>query len=208
MNTTTKYIIGGTAALGLIAIIVGVSAKKNNTPQLLPSEGENVLPNSFPDSFPQVVSPDPFESNYFGRKGQLDKTYPRGIRNNNPGNIKKTNIAWGGEIPDNQKTDAVFEQFKRFEDGVRATIKNSRTHVNNGHNTITKLITKWAPPVENNTAAYIAFVEKDSGISRNSGLVFTNKETVRAIVKSICKYENTASFPISNAQFDKAWGMI
>lgn len=205
MNTTTKYIIGGTAALGIIAIIYGVASQKN-TPSPMPylpgDEGANS------DSFPQVAMSDPFVSNYYGRKGQLDKTYPRGIRNNNPGNIRRTSIAWGGEIPDSQKTDTAFEQYITFEHGVRASIKNARTHVNNGHNTIAKLITKWAPPVENNTAAYIAFVEKETGIPRNNGLVFTNKETVKAVIKAICKYENSASFPLSDAQFEKGWSLI
>lgn len=49
---------------------------------------------------------------------------PRGLRNNNIGNIKlNDNNAWIGKIPRSQNTDGVFEQFTSKEYGTRAMLK-------------------------------------------------------------------------------------
>lgn len=94
----------------------------------------------------------------------------RGVRNNNPFNIKRSQIVWVGEIPDSQKTDKVFEQFKSLNLGLRAGIKLLRNYVRKGFNTPEKIISRFAPSSENNTKAYINYLVKQ-GFCKSSTLV-------------------------------------
>lgn len=92
----------------------------------------------------------------------------RGIRNNNPLNIRKGNN-WQGERPVQHDPD--FEEFESMQMGIRAAFKLMRNHITgfNGRrprfNTIRKLIAVWAPPSENSTDKYVAFVCKQTGYS-------------------------------------------
>ena len=73
----------------------------------------------------------------------------RGIRNNNPGNIRKTNIKWAGEVVPG--TDSAFEQFKSMPYGIRAMLVDIIGKHKRGLDTIQELINVWAPPFENCT---------------------------------------------------------
>lgn len=82
----------------------------------------------------------------------------RGIRNNNPGNIRLSAARWKGEI--RPAKDKEFCAFTSMEYGLRALIVTLRTYVvNHKVNTVRKMISRWAPANENNTAAYISYVE-------------------------------------------------
>jgi hypothetical protein len=195
MNKTTKYIIGGSvAAVSLILIVraINKSGKQNQLPQNTP-----------------VVDSEssPFVRNYFGQKGMLSTVFPRGIRNNNPGNLKMGASVWNGELAESQNTDGTFEQFDTFEHGVRAMIKLVKNHINNGHNTIAKLIAKYAPSSENPTSTYVNAVAKGIGIDKNA-LLTPNKETLKKLVQSMGKFENGPSYPIYDSHFEDAYKML
>lgn len=83
----------------------------------------------------------------------------RGIRNNNPANIRR-GCNWKG-LADKQ-TDREFCQFVTMTWGVRALLVTLRTYVRKYHlHTVREIITRWAPPSDgNNTEKYIEFVEK------------------------------------------------
>ena len=89
---------------------------------------------------------------------------PRGIRNNNPLNIRRSKDQWKG-LADAQ-TDRAFCQFKSLEDGWRAAFYLlTRTYYHKYRlYTIRTIIRRWAPPGENNTEAYIANVSRLTGI--------------------------------------------
>ena len=90
---------------------------------------------------------------------------PRGIRNNNPLNIRRTaKDQWKGLRA--QQTDASFCQFERLEYGWRAAFYLlTRTYYHKYRLfTIRAIINKWAPPQENLTATYIANVSRLTGI--------------------------------------------
>ena len=90
---------------------------------------------------------------------------PRGIRNNNPLNIRRTaKDQWKGLRA--QQTDASFCQFERLEYGWRAAFYLlTRTYYHKYRLfTIRAIINKWAPPNENLTATYIANVSRLTGI--------------------------------------------
>ena len=91
-----------------------------------------------------------------------DMTLPRGYRNNNPLNIRNSNEKWAGEIRPSQ--DPAFKQFKSMGYGFRAALKLIRNYIGKGHNTIEKIISRWAPANENHTDSYIAHVSQRTGI--------------------------------------------
>ena len=82
----------------------------------------------------------------------------RGIRNNNPANIRR-GCNWKGLI--RQQKDREFCQFVTMTWGVRALLVTLRTYVVKHHlHTVREIITRWAPPSDgNNTEKYIKFIE-------------------------------------------------
>lgn len=108
-----------------------------------------------------------------------DMTLPRGVRNNNPGNLRISNNAWKGKVPVAQNSDRTFEQFVEYNGlpghiwGLRAMYIDLRGDVlKDGLDTLRKLITSYAPESDNNnTDAYIASVSRAIGKSADAILV-------------------------------------
>jgi hypothetical protein len=117
----------------------------------------------------------------------MSNLLPRGIRNNNPGNIdRRIGVNWQGMSPD-QSTDSRFIVFSAPEWGIRAIARVLNTYAGRGLNTIEKVISTWAPPKENNTAAYIAAVSSATGIPPN---VTIGPQHIPAIIAAIIRHEN------------------
>ena len=113
---------------------------------------------------------------------------PRGIRNNNPLNIREGNL-WLGEVK--KPTDPHFEQFNSMEYGLRAGFVLLRRYIRHyKRQTIEDIISSWAPSNENNTKAYIDTVIRVSGIPRKEILHYSNKETMCKLVDAMCFVEN------------------
>ena len=113
---------------------------------------------------------------------------PRGIRNNNPLNIRVGNV-WLGEVKN--PTDPHFEQFNSMEYGLRAGFVLLRRYIRHyKRQTIEDIISSWAPSNENNTKAYIETVVKVSGIPSNRILHYSDKETMCKLVDAMCFVEN------------------
>lgn len=87
----------------------------------------------------------------------------RGIRNNNPGNIVRTGTAWQGMSVD-QSGDSRFIVFDSPEYGIRAMARILRNYMAQGFDTVEKIINRWAPPVENDTGAYVNAVANRIGV--------------------------------------------
>lgn len=116
----------------------------------------------------------------------------RGIRNNNPGNIRKSGEAWQG-LMDTQ-TDASFFQFKSMPYGVRAMVKILRNYSTKyGLDTARGIINRWAPPTENNTDAYVSAVSNAMGAGPDNYLNLDDANTVFNLVRAIIKHENGAA---------------
>jgi len=99
-----------------------------------------------------------------------DMSLPRGIRNNNPGNIILTDIDWDGKIPNDENSDGQFEQFITIEYGIQAMIENLMTYINRGTDDIISIITTWSPPSDDqdfSTQNYIDFVSDRTGVEKN-----------------------------------------
>lgn len=110
---------------------------------------------------------------------------PRGIRNNNPGNIEWIATAskrWRGMIGQ----DGRYGVFDTAANGVRAIGGELRASIRKGH-TLAQAIAEWAPPTENNTAAYVAAVSKATGIAPGAKLATVH---VPAVATAIIHHEN------------------
>ena len=101
---------------------------------------------------------------------------PRGIRNNNPLNIRIGN-SWLGEV--DKPTDKEFEQFKDMVYGVRAGFILIRRYIERYHlDTIADIVCRWAPPTENNTPGYFKTVCQRTGLGASDKLFFKDSETM------------------------------
>ena len=99
---------------------------------------------------------------------------PRGIRNCNPLNIRRNpRNKWLGLRP--VQTDPEFCQFKSMVYGVRAAFRLLLNYKKNGYDTARKVITRWAPPNENNTEGYIRtvalFLDVDTVIQKDEDYI-------------------------------------
>lgn len=113
---------------------------------------------------------------------------PRGIRNNNPLNIRVGN-SWLGEV--REPTDNVFEQFCHITYGLRAAFILLRRYINRYKlNTIEKIITRWAPSNENNTKSYIAHVSQGMQLDPNTPIRYEDKITMCRLVYEMAFVEN------------------
>lgn len=116
------------------------------------------------------------------------KIVPRGIRNNNPLNIRIGNT-WLGEVL--KPTDPDFEQFVTMEYGIRAAFIILRRYIRRYRkDTITQIISTWAPAAENQTQKYIDFVSDRMGIPSDERIIYEDSETMCSLVASMCEFEN------------------
>ena len=84
--------------------------------------------------------------------------------------------------------------------GYRAAFVTLGTYLSRGWNTIEKIITKWAPPTENNTESYIVHVERWSGVPRNKELTARDGSDYILIVAAMSFVENGQNADISAVQ--------
>lgn len=123
---------------------------------------------------------------------EVTKNLTRGIRNNNPLNIRKGNN-WKGERP--IQTDKAFEEYESMEYGIRAGFYLLRKYMSGysgltqKFNTIELIIRRWAPPTENATRRYIDAVCKETGIPAKQKLSFDNKKVMCDIVAAMIRVE-------------------
>lgn len=114
-------------------------------------------------------------------------TTARGLRNNNPGNIRHGQ-KWAG-LADVQ-TDSDFCTFKSPEYGIRAICRILLTYSNRDINTVRGIVNTWAPPVENDTAAYVDDVARRCGVKPDDVLDVDQADVMRELVTAIIFHEN------------------
>lgn len=133
----------------------------------------------------------------------------RGIRNNNPLNIR-LGSNWKGMRP--EQTDKSFCQFVSMAYGLRAGIRLILNYITgwNGRRkkicTVTAIIEKWAPPSENNTRNYIRFVCDHSGLNAYQVLSRTDKNEIFFLIKAMCQIESL--YILDRDTFDSAWSLL
>ncbi|MBP7180711.1 MAG: structural protein P5 [Dysgonomonadaceae bacterium] len=122
---------------------------------------------------------------------------PRGLRNNNPLNIRHSADRFQGEIAGRDKS---FKTFASLPYGYRAAFVILGTYLSRGINSIEKIITKWAPSTENDTESYIFQVEKYSGVPRRKELTPSSGAEFIMIVAAMSFVENGQNADIAQVQ--------
>ena len=120
----------------------------------------------------------------------------RGIRNNNPLNIRHSADQWQGARA--QQTDPSFVQFESMAYGYRAAWKVLESYWNHftGHGlafNVRTIISRWAPPKENDTENYIRTVLKLTGLGGNENFAQpsrgTNYERLELLIRAMTTME-------------------
>lgn len=105
-----------------------------------------------------------------------------GLVNRNPGNIRYSSINWQGQTGEY----AGFVVFKSMAYGYRALMKNLQAYINEGNDTIQKMISKWCPPGEGcDTASYIQHVSERTGINKNKRISAQDLDSLSALAAAI-----------------------
>lgn len=130
-----------------------------------------------------------------GTRGQTmtDMSKPRGIRNNNPGNIDyNKNNAWKGQVGiEDGVAKPRFAKFDTPQNGVRALAKLLLTYQKKYKlYTPEQILNRWAPPQENDTGAYAQQVARALGVNSNERINLDDEATLFKLVKAIIKHEN------------------
>ena len=194
MNSKQKQILwvgSGVVVTGVLGLLIYKKLKRKTPGVSVLTTNSNVLPRGF--------------RNWKGGSDYL-LNYPRGIRNNNPGNLVKTSIPWKGKVSLQNNKDRRFEMFIAPEYGVRAMIKDLKNDIAKGKNTIEQLISEYAPRFENDTQRYIAHVSKALKLDAKAKLVPT-KNTLRLLVLSIAQME-TGGIYVDTGLFEKAYRLV
>ena len=128
---------------------------------------------------------------------------PRGVRNNNPGNLR-IGAAWKGRV---KGTDTAFVTFESYAWGVRAMILLLANKYKQGQTTVRKLISSWAPPVENHTNSYVRHVAKALSVGPDDILSLT-KENMFRLTSAIAAKESGPKWALSRDDFEDGYSLF
>ena len=113
----------------------------------------------------------------------------RGLRNNNPGNIRRSKIRYEGEVRPSR--DREFKEFSSMAYGYRAMFVLLHSYNRRyGLNSIRGMLNRYAPPTENFTEGYIRFVASRTGIDANTIINTLCERDMVAIVRAMSEIEN------------------
>ncbi len=113
----------------------------------------------------------------------------RGLRNNNPGNIRRSAVRYKGEVRPSR--DPEFRQFETPAWGYRAIFMLLDTYrVRHRLKTLAEMISRWAPPSENRTDAYIRAVCGRTGMRPGDEVDTRDAATMIPLAAAISRVEN------------------
>jgi hypothetical protein len=128
------------------------------------------------------------------------RALPRGIRNHNPGNLRRSADPWQGLAA--TQTDAEFFQFASAKWGIRALARTLIAYQDKVDlRNIKQMIGRWAPPVENDTGAYVRVVAAAVGVGPEERIDVHDYAVLRPLVLAIIKHENGQQ-PYTDAEID------
>lgn len=129
----------------------------------------------------------------------------RGISNRNPGNIRRSNTLYVGEVMPSR--DPQFKEFLSMAYGYRAMFVLLDCYRRRyGLTTITTMLQRYAPPTENFTDGYIRFVATDTGIDPNEAIDTRSAKDMIPIVAAMSKIENGISPTLS--EIEEGWQLF
>lgn len=124
-----------------------------------------------------------------GKGPSISSNAPRGIRNNNPGNIRFGDFAKAhGATTADKDGFAVFPTMAAGEKAMQDLLQSYR---GKGIDTISGIVSRWAPSSENDTSAYIKDVSAKTGIGANQHL---DMSQYAAVQRAIAMHENGPAY--------------
>lgn len=158
-------------------------------------------PSAAPGTVPAVERPAAGATAAGAATGPANGTrQPRGIRNNNPGNL---NYVGQPGATRESGPNGRFAVFQTAEEGLVALARQLRLYAQRGINSVRAIISKFAPPSENNTQAYIESVSKRLGVDANAMLNVNDPRVMQGLMDAIIKVENGRN-PYSTEQLASA----
>lgn len=113
----------------------------------------------------------------------------RGIRNCNPGNIRRSSTRYKGER--HPSCDGEFKEFESMAYGYRAMFVLLDTYSRRyGLCTIRQMLNRYAPPTENFTEGYIRFVSEKTGIAPDEIINTRAARDMVPVVAAMSQIEN------------------
>ena len=126
------------------------------------------------------------------------------LKLNNPGNIRVSAETFRGEV--RPSAHPSFKQFKTMAWGYRALFVVLRTYIRQHHlQTIESIISRWAPPSENDTEAYVRQVARLTGFDRQRSLTFCYNDML-PLASAISRVENGT--PANPADLEEGWSLL
>ncbi|WP_286836544.1 structural protein [Spongiibacter sp.] len=126
--------------------------------------------------------------------GNINPAAPRGIRNNNPLNIREGaggGDQWRGEYA--TELDDAFEEFNSPEWGYRAAKRIVQSYRRRGITTLRGIVSAWAPTNENNTGAYVNSVASKTGLPPEHTITDAD---LPALFRAMAIHENGAAWAL------------
>ena len=129
----------------------------------------------------------------------------RGLRNRNPGNIRRSAVRYVGEkVPSG---DPEFREFVAVEWGYRAMFVLLYTYrLRYGLQTVAGLIGRWAPPSENRTESYVRFVADRCGLKDDEPIDLLDPGTMIPLAAALSEVENGRPARISDVE--RGWELF
>ncbi|WP_338561899.1 hypothetical protein [Erwinia sp. E_sp_B04_7] len=125
-------------------------------------------------------------------RGDGYKTAPRGIRNNNPGNL---NFAGQAGATKEGGENGRFAVFGSMQEGVAALYRQLQLYFKRGMNTLSSIVKTYAPAGDNNNvSAYVAALSKATGKGADEALDPNDMSTISRMMKGIVDHENGAGY--------------
>lgn len=128
---------------------------------------------------------------------------PVGIQNNNPLNLIYTDKSkWKGLAGHNGR----FCVFVSMPYGLRAAILNLRSYNKYGVCTLKAIVSRWAPPVENNTTGYIRRVCQETGWADSYKPNLYDEKDLHTLLRAMALVEcgSAAKTHITDAHYKQA----
>lgn len=113
----------------------------------------------------------------------------RGLRNCNPGNIRRSRVRFKGEVIPSR--DASFKEFSSMAYGYRAMfvlLDSYRRRYGLGN--IRAMIERYAPPTENFTDGYVRFISRRTGIDPDTDVDTRSPRDMIPVVAAMSEIEN------------------
>lgn len=136
-------------------------------------------------------------------------TPTRGIRNNNPMNIRR-GAQWQGLAK--VQSDESFCVFESMTFGLRAGMKLLKNYItgNNAtmvkYDTIRRIVFRWAPPTENATLKYVDYIYQTTKIHPDERLWWSHKDRIKAIARAMCFVES--GYNVDDELLESAYHLV